>query len=102
MVGGWATKRYNDGFYNDVSNGNKGVGQKYGYPVWWAKMIGFNNDVHPIFTKRDDQAPDRFAEDPELAPPKCVPPYPVCSSSRAWGRKIWNLRSQPNTYLPAC
>merc|ERR1719482_266771 len=24
-----------------------------GYPTWWAHAIGFNQDVHPIYVKRD-------------------------------------------------
>lgn len=27
-------------------------GTAYGYPEWWAEMIGFNHDPHPIWVKR--------------------------------------------------
>lgn len=45
--------KYNDGFYNDLTKpGSTGIGQNIGFPVWWAKMIGFNQDIHPIFVER--------------------------------------------------
>eukprot|EP00927_Polykrikos_kofoidii_P067628 TRINITY_DN63071_c0_g1_i1.p1 TRINITY_DN63071_c0_g1~~TRINITY_DN63071_c0_g1_i1.p1 ORF type:complete len:685 (+),score=64.53 TRINITY_DN63071_c0_g1_i1:65-2119(+) len=42
---------YNDGFYNDPKTNT--YGQSLGYTISWARMIGFNQDVHPIFVKRD-------------------------------------------------
>jgi len=30
-------------------------GTAYGYPEWWAKMIGFNHDPHPIWVQRSDK-----------------------------------------------
>merc|ERR1712178_455604 len=60
---------YNDGFYNDVKTNTMGL--SLGYPRWYAESIGFNQDVHPIFVKRDDN--------PELTcqahPTRCSPDF---------------------------
>jgi len=42
---------YNDGFFNDAKSNQMGLSM--GYPTWWAHAIGFNQDVHPIYVKRD-------------------------------------------------
>lgn len=38
--------KYNDGMVN-VPN----VGRSPGYPLWFANMIGFGNDIHPIWVE---------------------------------------------------
>uniref|UniRef100_A0A7S4SSK6 Phospholipase B-like n=1 Tax=Alexandrium monilatum TaxID=311494 RepID=A0A7S4SSK6_9DINO len=58
---------YNDGFYNDA--GSQRFGLSLGYPEWWARQIGFNQDVHPIFVKRDRLADELFERDVEVRPP---------------------------------
>merc|ERR1712137_240025 len=32
-------------------------GTAYGYPEWWAKMIGFSHDMHPIWVKPASHPP---------------------------------------------
>jgi len=56
---------YNDGFLNQGEN----LGANLGYPEWWAREIGFNQDVHPIFIKRDGLAQERYEEKPGMCPP---------------------------------
>jgi len=63
---------YNDGFFNNATTGELGV--SLGYPEWWARKIGFNQDIHPIFVKRDAEAQESFASDPKLCPPGWQPP----------------------------
>jgi len=46
--------KYNDGRVNYPTMG-KGIG----YPQWYANMIGFNNDVHPIWVQPAPQ-PEKF------------------------------------------
>mmetsp|Transcript_66857 Transcript_66857/g.189756 ORF Transcript_66857/g.189756 Transcript_66857/m.189756 type:complete len:685 (+) Transcript_66857:47-2101(+) len=58
---------YNDGFFNDAKTNR--IGLSLGYPAWWARQIGFNQDVHPIFVKRDPAAELAYLADPEMAPP---------------------------------
>eukprot|EP00931_Biecheleriopsis_adriatica_P043771 TRINITY_DN25014_c0_g1_i1.p1 TRINITY_DN25014_c0_g1~~TRINITY_DN25014_c0_g1_i1.p1 ORF type:complete len:711 (-),score=124.90 TRINITY_DN25014_c0_g1_i1:7-1947(-) len=58
---------YNDGFLNDASQSK--FGMSLGYPEWWARQIGFNQDIHPIYVKRDLQADESYAADAELQPP---------------------------------
>jgi len=58
---------YNDGFYNDAETNRMGL--NLGYPEWWARQIGFNQDVHPIFVKRDESADAVYLADPALCPP---------------------------------
>jgi hypothetical protein len=59
---------YNDGFFNDVHS-RPGIGLNY--PDWWLKLIGFNQDVHPIFVRRDDSntAPDYKPITHSILPP---------------------------------
>merc|ERR1719507_2236715 len=44
---------YNDGNFNNATS--KKLGISFGYPEWYARQIGFDQDVHPIYVKRDDQ-----------------------------------------------
>eukprot|EP00397_Hematodinium_sp_SG-2012_P000079 GEMP01000079.1.p2 GENE.GEMP01000079.1~~GEMP01000079.1.p2 ORF type:complete len:662 (+),score=137.81 GEMP01000079.1:7830-9815(+) len=88
--------KYNDGFHNDfVNHGQAGMGKNAGYPTWWAKMVGFNNDVHPIFVKRNDDAPAYFADYPDLAPPNFVAnvnPLPT-----VWENDDWVYRASSDS-----
>lgn len=58
---------YNDGFFNDAKTQRFGL--SLGYPEWWARQIGFNQDIHPIFVKRDGLADELFVRNAEVRPP---------------------------------
>mmetsp|Transcript_105164 Transcript_105164/g.255309 ORF Transcript_105164/g.255309 Transcript_105164/m.255309 type:complete len:506 (-) Transcript_105164:72-1589(-) len=58
---------YNDGFFNNAKT--QMFGASLGYPEWWARQIGFNQDVHPIFVKRDTLADELYTRDAMLRPP---------------------------------
>jgi len=79
--------KYNDGFYNNVKTGVMGSGM--GYPLWWAKEVGFNQDIHPIFVTRDSAFEEAYSGDATLAPPGFIAfsnPLPLVydHSAGAW------------------
>jgi len=52
--------------WNDMSHTTENVTDKaVGYPEWWAKMIGYSNDVHPVWVQP--------AAQPEPSCPDYVP-----------------------------
>jgi hypothetical protein len=61
---------YNDGFFNDARQGSNGMGLSMGYPTWWAHAIGFNQDVHPIYVKRDYDPEASCRADPLVCDPR--------------------------------
>jgi len=46
--------KYNDGRVNYPT-----LGQGIGYPQWYANMIGFNNDIHPVWVQPAPQ-PEKY------------------------------------------
>mmetsp|Transcript_72946 Transcript_72946/g.152287 ORF Transcript_72946/g.152287 Transcript_72946/m.152287 type:complete len:698 (-) Transcript_72946:252-2345(-) len=58
---------YNDGFFNNASSNKAGL--SLGYPAWFAKDIGFNEDVHPIYIRRDYGFDRRCEADVASCPP---------------------------------
>jgi len=58
---------YNDGFFNDAKSNQMGL--SIGYPTWWAHAIGFNQDVHPIYVKRDFNPTASCKADPLVCDP---------------------------------
>eukprot|EP00930_Biecheleria_cincta_P004181 TRINITY_DN105075_c0_g1_i1.p1 TRINITY_DN105075_c0_g1~~TRINITY_DN105075_c0_g1_i1.p1 ORF type:complete len:695 (-),score=114.80 TRINITY_DN105075_c0_g1_i1:44-2128(-) len=78
---------YNDGFFNDASHDKFGVG--LGYPEWWAQQIGFNQDVHPIYVKRDLLADESYAADAKLQPPGFVAAVNPLPTSFSFTQKSW-------------
>jgi len=59
---------YNDGFFNDAKSNQMGLSM--GYPTWWAHAIGFNQDVHPIYVKRDFDPAASCRADPLVCDPR--------------------------------
>jgi len=62
---------YNDGNFNNATS--KKIGSSFGYPEWFARQIGFNQDVHPIFVKRDVEIEETCALSPEQCDPSFKP-----------------------------
>jgi len=58
---------YNDGNFNNATS--KKIGSSFGYPEWFARQIGFNQDVHPIFVKRDWSPEETCAQSPDQCDP---------------------------------
>lgn len=60
QLGDWLIMKYNDGKTNWPK-----AGVSWGYPEWYAQMIGFGNDVRPIWVQP--------AEAPAVVVPGYVP-----------------------------
>jgi len=87
--------KYNDGGYTDVAHDKIGIG--LGLPLWWAQMIGFDNDVHPIWVKRDREADVAFTSGASLAPPTYVAPthpLPYMYDAKAAAWRYWSASQQ--------
>jgi len=82
---------YNDGFYNDFKKGNPGMGQKIGYPAEWARMVGFDNDVHPIYVKPNTDPAAYFAAHPDAISYRFV--EPANPLPRTWEKNEWVYES---------
>lgn len=90
--------KYNDGYYNDVSKPHaQGMGQNIGIPSWFAHMIGFNQDIHPIFTKRTTNATEMFELYPEMMPPGYVAPENIMPT--IWDGDQWYYEHYVSTWL---
>jgi len=62
---------YNDGNFNNATS--KKIGSSFAYPEWFAREVGFNQDIHPIFVQRDYLSEDSCAQRPGACPSS----YPV-------------------------
>jgi len=43
--------------YNDQRTNHPSIGVATGYPQWYANMVGFSNDVHPLWVQPASQPP---------------------------------------------
>merc|ERR1712050_565395 len=84
---------YNDGFYNDVKTNTMGL--SLGYPKWWAESIGFNQDVHPIFVKRDNDPQATCTHAPSSCSPDFKGPASPLPGSYDFVGSTWLLSKVP-------
>jgi len=88
---------YNDGFFNDAHSNQMGLSM--GYPTWWAHAIGFNQDVHPIYVKRDYDPEASCSANPLVCDPHLHAiqnPLPVAFDFKAF---TWLAAAQAATRL---
>jgi dipeptidase len=71
--------------YNDQRINHPNVGFATGYPQWYADMVGFSNDVHPLWVQPASQPPE-FVKVENYEAPK----YPL---PKIWdeGSATWRL-----------
>jgi len=77
--------KYNDGRVNVPA-----VGHSPGYPQWYADMVGFSNDVHPVWVQPASQPPASLAAEVEggfVAPTFQLP-------------LLWDPKTSTWTYAP--
>jgi hypothetical protein len=84
---------YNDGFYNDVKTNTMGL--SLGYPKWWAESIGMNQDVHPIFVKRDADPQATCARAPSSCAPDFKGPASPLPGFYDFGGSTWLMSKVP-------
>lgn len=65
--------------YNDQKLNFPKTGTNYGYPDDWAKMVGFSQDVHPVWVQPASRPPTNF--EGYVAPTVTLP--------RTWDGKHW-------------
>lgn len=86
---------YNDGFYNDAKANKLGI--SLGYPDWWARQVGFNQDVHPIFVRRDYTPDMTFLSDGNMAPPNFAAFANQLPDQYDFASATWTFTSERST-----
>lgn len=75
--------KYNDGRVNSPA-----MGRAIGYPQWYAGMVGFSDDIHPVWVQ------------PAMKPPLSVQGYvaPAFTLPRYWDgdKQAWSIQASPN------
>eukprot|EP00929_Paragymnodinium_shiwhaense_P032656 TRINITY_DN18073_c0_g1_i1.p1 TRINITY_DN18073_c0_g1~~TRINITY_DN18073_c0_g1_i1.p1 ORF type:complete len:681 (+),score=157.65 TRINITY_DN18073_c0_g1_i1:189-2045(+) len=74
------TQKYNDGCINSPA-----VGRSWGYPQWYASMVGFSDDVHPVWVQAAERpAEEVLAQMPSFVEPSGKLPKRWSSAEQMW------------------
>ncbi|KAF4660803.1 hypothetical protein FOL47_007026 [Perkinsus chesapeaki] len=67
---------YNDGYYNRLptKDTEPALGVTFGVPNWYAHMIGFTNDIHPIWVSPAESPINKQSTPPDYVTPKYTIP----------------------------
>ncbi|KAF4696979.1 hypothetical protein FOZ60_013330 [Perkinsus olseni] len=78
---------YNDGYYNRLptKDTEPALGVTFGVPNWYAHMIGFTNDIHPIWVSPAERPINQQSTPPEYVEPKYTIPKAFNKETSEWG-----------------
>ncbi|EER13253.1 conserved hypothetical protein [Perkinsus marinus ATCC 50983] len=78
---------YNDGYYNRLptKDTEPALGVTFGVPNWYAHMIGFTNDIHPIYVSPAEAPINRQSTPPGYVKPEYKLPKSFNKETSQWG-----------------
>mmetsp|Transcript_4132 Transcript_4132/g.11758 ORF Transcript_4132/g.11758 Transcript_4132/m.11758 type:complete len:672 (-) Transcript_4132:400-2415(-) len=71
--------------YNDFRINSPSVGEATGYPRWFAEMVGFSNDVHPLWAQACALPPPKVVQNlPDFVRPSAALPFEFDFDTHTW------------------